>query len=118
MAKYIEAFIFPVQKKHLKTYLATAKKSALAWKKYGALDYIEAIADDAPKGKVTSFPRSVKLKSSESVVIGHVVYKSRAHREQVMKKVMADEAIMKLWHDLPVDGMRMIFGGFKVIVAK
>lgn len=118
MAKYVEAFIFPVPKKHLKSYQAVAKKSVKAWKKYGALDYFEAVADDAPKGKVTSFPRSVKLKSTEVVVIGHAVYKSRAHREQVMKKMMADEEVVKLWHSLPVDGMRMIFGGFKIFVTK
>jgi uncharacterized protein YbaA (DUF1428 family) len=119
MAKnYIEAFIFPVPRKHLKTYQAVAKKSAKAWMKYGALDYVEAVANDAPKGKVTSFPRSVKLKTGEIVVLGHVVYKSRAHRDQVMKKIMADEAMMKTWENLPVDGMRMIFGGFKVFVTK
>jgi uncharacterized protein YbaA (DUF1428 family) len=118
MANYVEAFIFPVQKKHLKTYQSVAKKSASAWKKYGAIDYLEAVADDAPKGKVTSFPRSVKLKPSEIVVIGYVTYKSRAHRDQVMKKITTDESIMKLWENLPVDGMRMIFGGFKEFVRK
>lgn len=118
MARYVEAFIFPVPKKHLKTYQTVAAKSAKAWKKYGALDYFEAVADDAPKGKVTSFPRSVKLKSTETVVIGNVVYKSRAHREQVMKKIMADQDMIKMWESMPVDGMRMIFGGFKVFVAK
>jgi uncharacterized protein YbaA (DUF1428 family) len=117
MPNYIEAFIFPVPKKHLKSYQAIAKKSAKAWKKHGALDYLESVADSAPRGKVTSFPRSVKLKSSETVVLGHVVYKSRAHRDQVMKKVMADEAVMKMWENMPVDGMRMIFGGFKIFVA-
>jgi len=117
MAKYVEAFVFPVPKKHLKAYQAVAKKSAKAWKKHGALDYFEAVADDAPKGKVTSFPRSVKLKAGEIVVIGHAVYKSRAHREQVMKKMMADEEIAMMWQSLPVDGMRMIFGGFKTFVT-
>lgn len=117
MPSYIEAFVFPVPKKYLKSYQAVAKKSAKAWKKYGALEYVEAVAHDAPKGKVTSFPRSVKLKSSETVVVGHVIYKSRAHRDQVMKKIMADEALMKTWESMPIDGMRMIFGGFKTFVT-
>lgn len=118
MPNYIEAFIFPVPKKSLKSYQAVAKTSAKAWKKYGALDYVEAVAHDAPKGKITSFPRSVKLKSNETVVIGHVIYKSKAHRDQVMKKIMSDGPLMKMWEELPVDGMRMIFGGFKIFVAK
>jgi len=116
MPRYIDSFVIPVPKKSLKAYLAIAKKSAKAWKKYGALEYVETIADDVPKGKITSFPRSVKLKGSETVALSYVVYKSRAHRDQVMKKMMKDEAMMKMWQEMPVDGMRMIFGGFKTIV--
>ena len=115
MARYIQAFIIPVPKKKVKTYQAMAKKSAKLWIKCGALEYFETLADDVEKGKVTSFPRSVKLKSSETVALGYVVYKSRAHRDQVMKKAMNDEAFAKLWEDMPMDGMRMFMGGFKEI---
>ena len=41
-------------------------------------------------GKVTSFPQSVKLKPGETVLFSWIVYKSRAHRDQVNAKVMAD----------------------------
>jgi uncharacterized protein YbaA (DUF1428 family) len=117
MANYIESFIFPVPRKNLKAYKMIAKKSAKAWIKHGALEYVEAEAEDAPKGKTTSFPRSVKLKSGETVIIGHVVYKSRAHRNQVMAKIMSDKSVTDMWENMPVDGMRMIFGGFKTFVS-
>ena len=48
------------------------------WKDHGALDYVEAIADDVKPGKWTSFPQSVKLKKSEVVVFSYIVYKSRS----------------------------------------
>ncbi len=117
MARYVGGFVTPVPKKNLKAYRNFARKAAKIWKKYGALEYIESQADDVPNGKITSFPKSVKLKSGETVIFSYVVYKSRAHRNRVMAKVMKDEELMKMFDDLPFDGMRMIFGGFKTIVS-
>ena len=117
MSQYIDFFIIPVPKKNLSVYRKMSKVSARAWKKAGALKYVETFADDAPKGKITSFPRSVKLKSSEKLVVGYAVFKSRSHRDQVMKKIHEDEALIKLWEKMPFDGMRMIWGGFKSFVS-
>lgn len=118
MANYVDGFIVPVPKKKVKEYVALAKKAAKVWKKYGALEYVECIADDVKVGKVTSFPRSVKRKGSETVVFSYIVYKSRAHRDAVMKKVMKDPIFSNMDMDkMPFDGMRMIFGGFKVLVS-
>lgn len=117
MARYIDGWVVPVPKKNLKAYLTMARKSAKVWKKYGALEYVECLADDVPKGKITSFPKSVKLKSGEIVFFCYAVYKSRAHRNQVMGKVHQDKEIQKLWDTMPFDGMRMIFGGFKAAVT-
>jgi uncharacterized protein YbaA (DUF1428 family) len=117
MAHYVDTFIIPVPKKNMKAYLQMAKISAKVWKKAGALEYVESIADDVEKGKVTSFPRSVKLKGGETVVLGYAVYKSRAHRNKVFSKVMKDKELIKMWENMPFDGMRMIYGGFKTIVT-
>jgi uncharacterized protein YbaA (DUF1428 family) len=107
--------VIPVPKKNIKAYRAMAQKSAKVWVKCGAVEYVESLSEDVAKGKVTSFPRSVKLKAGETVVFGYAVYKSRAHRDRVMAKVMADESLKKLWENMPFDGMRMIFGGFETI---
>ncbi len=72
-----------------------------------------------PRGKRTSFPRSVKLKRDEIVVFSYIVYRSRSHRDRVMDKVMKDrriEAMMKS-KKMPFDGKRMIFGGFETMVS-
>src|SRR5262245_54380303 len=67
-------------------------------------------------GKLTSFPRSVKLKPSETVIFSWIVYKSRAHRDRVNAKVMKDKRIAGIdMKDMPFDPKRMIYGGFKVI---
>jgi uncharacterized protein YbaA (DUF1428 family) len=118
MAKYIDSFVIPVPKKKLRTYRAFAKKSAKIWTDHGALEYVESVADDAPKGKITSFPRSVKLKSSETVVFAYVTYTSRKHRDRVHDKVMQDPRMRALWDEMPFDGMRMIWGGFSRLVSR
>ena len=117
MAGYIDCFVIPVPKKNLKAYRNMAKVSAKAYIKAGALKYVETLGDDVAKGKITSFPRSVKLKAGETLIFGYALYKSRAHRDSVMKKVHKDESLMKYWEDMPFDGMRMIWGGFKNFVS-
>lgn len=117
MAHYVDGFVIPVPKKNVKAYQKIAKICAKVWMEYGALDYVECVADDVKKGKTTSFPRSVKLKANETVIFSWIVYKSRAQRDSIIKKVMKDPRIANMGPDLmPFDGKRMIYGGFKTIV--
>ena len=115
---YVDGFIVPVPKKNLEAYRAMARKSGKIWREHGALDYKECIADDVKKGKWTSFPRSVKLKSSEAVWFSWIVYKNRKHRDRVLAKVMKDKRLASMMDpkQMPFDGKRMIYGGFKVMV--
>jgi uncharacterized protein YbaA (DUF1428 family) len=114
---YVDGFVVPVPKKSLEAYRRLARKAGKVWREHGALDFKECVADDVKKGKWTSFPRSVKLKPSETVVFSWITYKSRAHRDKVNAKVMKDKRIAGMdMKDMPFDAKRMIYGGFKVIV--
>ena len=115
---YVDGFVVPVPKKNVKAYLTMAKKAAKVWKDHGALEVRECVADDVKVGKWTSFPRSVKMKPSETVIFSYIVYKSRKDRDKVNAKVMKDPRLadMMSGKDMPFDGKRMIFGGFKVMV--
>ena len=115
---YVDGFIVPVPKKNMKAYLAIAKKAGKVWKDHGALDYKECVADDVKVGKWTSFPRSVKLKKSETVMFSYIVYKSRKDRDKVLAKVMKDKRLAAMMDPkkMPFDARRMIYGGFKVSV--
>ncbi|HWM48835.1 MAG TPA: DUF1428 domain-containing protein [Xanthobacteraceae bacterium] len=115
---YVDGFIVPVPKKNLKAYRKMAQKAAKVWREHGALEVREAVADDVKPGKWTSFPQSVKLKSNETVVFSYIVYKSRAQRDRVLKKVMSDKRLADMMSakDMPFDGKRMIYGGFKIFV--
>ena len=115
---YVDGFIVPVPKKNLQAYRRMAQKAGKVWRDHGALDYKECVADDVKVGKRTSFPRSVKRKSNETVVFSYIVYKSRGARDRILKKVMKDPRLAKMMNPktMPFDGKRMIYGGFKVIV--
>ena len=118
MARYVDGFVLPVPRKNLKAYRRVAQKAGKVWREHGALEYIECIADDVKPGKVTSFPQSVKLEPSETVVFAWIVYKSRAHRDRVNAKVMKDPRLADMMkpNAMPFDGKRMIYGGFKGLV--
>jgi uncharacterized protein YbaA (DUF1428 family) len=115
---YVDGFVVPVPKKNVQTYKRLAHKAGKIWKEHGALEFRECVADDVKKGKWTSFPRSVKLKPSETVFFSWIIYKSRKHRDQVNAKVMKDKRItgMMDMKSMPFDAKRMIYGGFKVMV--
>jgi uncharacterized protein YbaA (DUF1428 family) len=115
---YVDGFVVPVPKKKLKAYRSMARKAGKVWRAHGALEFRECVADDVKKGKWTSFPQSVKLKGGETVMFSYIVYKSRAHRDRVLGKVMKDKRLAKMMDPkaMPFDAKRMIYGGFKVLV--
>ena len=118
MPHYVDGFVIPVPKRRIAEYRRMAQKAGKVWREHGALEYRECIADDVKPGKHTSFPQSVKLKAGEVVIFSYVVYKSRKQRDSIMGKVMKDKRLADMMdpNNLPFDGKRMFWGGFKAIV--
>ena len=89
MAKYIDGFVLPVPIRKLPEYRKMALPMAKLMKKYGALDYIEAVGDDLNPTMMgmdfVKFPELVKVKKGETVVFSFIVYKSRTHRHSQCK---------------------------------
>jgi uncharacterized protein YbaA (DUF1428 family) len=115
---YVDGFIVAVPKKKLAAYRRLATKAGKVWREHGALDYREWVAEDVKVGKLTSVPRSVKMKPGETVVFSWITYKSRAQRDRVNAKVMADARLKSMMDpkSMPFDTKRMIYGGFKKLV--
>ena len=118
MARYVDGFVLPVPTRNRDKYLRIARKAGKVWMDHGALEYVEAIADDVKPGKVTSFPQSVKLKKGETVIFAYAVYKSRRHRDRVVARVMKDPRLEDMMSPeaMPFDMKRMFWGGFKAVV--
>jgi uncharacterized protein YbaA (DUF1428 family) len=114
---YVDGFVLPVPRDNLEKYRELARQAGAVWREYGALEYRECVADDVQTGELTSFPQSVLLKPEETVIFAWIVYKSRAHRDEVNEKVMADPRIAGVDPaSIPFDSKRMIYGGFEMLV--
>jgi uncharacterized protein YbaA (DUF1428 family) len=116
---YVDGYVLPVPKKSLAAYRRMALKAGKIWMEHGALEFRENVADDVKPGKWTSFPQSVKLKPDEVVLFSWIVFKSRAQRDRVNKKVMADPRLGAMMDPkkMPFDAKRMFWGGFKPLVS-
>jgi len=110
---YVDGFVVPVPKDKVEVYKAFAQKAGEVWMELGALALVECVGDDVPYGTLTSFPRAVQAKDDETVIFSWIVYRSRADRDAIIEKVMADPRIQG---DMPFDGKRLIFGGFEMML--
>jgi uncharacterized protein YbaA (DUF1428 family) len=113
---YVDGFVLAVPKQQIEAYKEFARKAGEVWKEHGALAVVECIGDDVPYGKLTSFPRAVQAKEDEIVIFAWIVYETRAHRDAVNAKVMADPRLEREMSDMPLDGKRMIYGGFEMFL--
>ena len=96
---YVDGFVIPVPEGKVEAYKDMASKAGVIWKDHGALLYKEcvledgepAMPDDAPEVcKITPFRTLANAKDGETVIFAFIVYESRAHRDDVNGKVMAD----------------------------
>jgi len=114
---YVDGFIVAVPKAKVEEYAAFSRMAGEVWKEFGALQYVECVADDVPYGELTSFPRAVHATEDETVVFAWITYESRAHRDEVNAKVMSDPRLQNMdMSSAPFDGKRMIYGGFQVLL--
>lgn len=116
MPRYVDGFVIPVPRKNLKSYFAIARRAGKVWKEHGALEYCEAVCDDANPDFGVPFPKLAATKPGETVIFSWIVYKSRAHRDRVNAKVMKDPRITRMMEGqkMPFDSNRMSYGGFKI----
>ncbi|MEK6986324.1 MAG: DUF1428 domain-containing protein [Candidatus Thermoplasmatota archaeon] len=124
---YVDGFLIPVPTAKMAAYRKFARLGAKVWTDHGALDYKECVMDDPfsqfpdAKGKMqkipSAFPKMALTKRGDTVVFAFIVFKSKAHRDRVNKKVMADPRMAGLDpSEMPVDMARFGYAGFKVMV--
>ncbi len=115
---YVDGFVVPVPKKNVAAYRQLARKAGVIWKEYGAVTYMECAGDDLNPKMAATFPKALKLKKGETVFFSWIEYRNKAHRNRVNKAIMKDPRIAKMMTGkAPFDYTRMLYGGFKPIVA-
>lgn len=117
MAHYVDGFVIPIKKKKIKAYKKMAEMGCKAWMKHGALSYYECLMDEASEhGR--GFKKMCNLKPDETVIFAYIVFKSKAHRNQVNKKVHKEFASLEADpnFDMPFEMKRAAIAGCKSLV--
>jgi uncharacterized protein YbaA (DUF1428 family) len=113
---YVDGFVAAVPTANKDAYIKHARMSAAVFKEYGALKLVECWGDDVPQGEVTSFPMAVQCKEDETVCFSWILWPSREVRNACMEKLRTDPRMQTDLNPMPFDGMRMIYGGFEMII--
>ena len=114
---YVDGFLLAVPKRKIAVYRQISRRAGKIWREHGALEYRECAGDDLKTKMGRPFAKAAGLKSGETVVFSWIVYRSRAERNRVNRKVMKDPRMLKMMNvPMPFDVKRMSMGGFKVIV--
>lgn len=117
---YVDGFVICIPKNATAKYKKIASEALKVWTQFGALDYKECIIDDAaPKYITKTFPKLAGSKPNEAVWFSFITFKSKKHRNEVNKKVMAyfEKKYGPNQMDMPFSMKRFSYGGFKVIVG-
>jgi len=113
---YLDSFVVPVKRADLDAYRQVATEMAALWRELGALSVTEAVGDGLTWGQLTSFPRAVQAGEDEVVVVATMTFRNKAHKEAVTAAAFADARMLACMERTPVDGARMIWAGFDIIV--
>ncbi len=83
---------------------------------------VESWGTDIPKGEVTDFYRAVAAKDGEAVCFGWIEWPDKKTRDKAMGALMSgevqDDRVDPEKNPTPIDGKRLIFGGFETIYDK
>ena len=114
---YVDGFVIPVPKGKIAAYKKMATWGKTMWMKHGALQYFECEGDDlAGMPECANFKTMAGLKPSETAFFSFIIFKNKAHRNAVNKKVMAEMTAQSMPDAMPFDVKRMAYGGFKTLV--
>lgn len=114
MAQYVDGFVIPISRNKIRAYKKMAEWGRRVWMKHGALHYYECVGDDFSKHGL-GFKKMCKLKSGETFIFAYIVFKSKAHRNKVNKKVFAEMSKAEP-PEMPFSMKRFAMAGCKVIV--
>lgn len=112
---YVEGFLVAVPAANKELYRKHAKDAWPMFDEFGMTRLVEGWGDDVPDGKVTDFKRAVNLKPDEVALFSWCEYPSKEIRDAAGQKMRADPRMHEMGQ-MPFDGMRMVLGGFSVMV--
>lgn len=123
---YVDGFVLPVREDALDQYTKLAELAGPVFIEHGALAYKECVLDDdecvlddekADAG-TRSFREAAGAGEGQTVVFAFILYRDRAHRDEVNQKVFHDQRMKDLGdpETFPFEMKQMAWGGFAPLV--
>ncbi len=115
-AGYVQGYVAPVPAAKKAAYADMCETMRQVAIDAGALHAVDSWAENIEDGKVTDFKQAVQAEDGEAVAFGYVEWPSQEAFQQGMAKMQADKRMPGPGSDMPLDGKRLIFGGFEVLM--
>ncbi|MDJ0758606.1 MAG: DUF1428 domain-containing protein [Woeseiaceae bacterium] len=117
---YIDGFVLAVPTANKQKFIEYARSVDTIFTELGATRVVECWADDVSEGEVTDFPKAVQATQEETVVFSWIEWPDKQTRDAAMKTMMSedfkDDRMDQSKYPMPLDGKRLIYGGFEPIV--
>jgi uncharacterized protein YbaA (DUF1428 family) len=109
MEGYVDIYLLPVPEDNLEAYRRQATTFGTVAKEHGALSYREFRGDDLDD--------KFKVPDGQLLTAAVAEFESRAHRDEVMDKVMKDPRVTEMAEAEQIADMsQMRYGGFQTFV--
>lgn len=116
VTKYVNGYVAPVPRENKQAFADMCAAMREMATDHGALHAADSWAETIEDGKVTDFKRAVKAEKGEAVAFGFTEWASKDAYEKGMAKMREDDRMPPPGSDMPLDGKRIIFGGFEVLL--
>ena len=113
---YVDGFVLPLPNGKEEEYRKQAEKFAAKATEQGAIGTVEGLGDGLEHGHTTDFFKAVKAEDNENVVFSFILWPDKQTRDAAWEKIMADPDMQPGAMEMPFDGKRMFWGGFKPLL--
>ena len=113
---YVDGFVLPLPNGKEEEYRKQAEKFAEKAAAQGAIGTVEGLGDGLEHGHTTDFFKAVKAEDNENVVFSFILWPDKQTRDAAWEKIMADPDMQPGATEMPFDGKRMFWGGFKPLL--
>jgi uncharacterized protein YbaA (DUF1428 family) len=113
---YVDGFILPLPNGKEEEYRKQAEKFAEKASAQGAIGTIEGLGDGLEHGHTTDFFKAVQAQDNENVIFSFILWPDKQTRDAAWEKIMADPDMQPGAMEMPFDGKRMFWGGFKPLL--
>lgn len=113
---YVQGYVAPVPRANREAFAKMCATMRAVAIDSGALNAVDSWAEHIEDGKVTDFKRAVKAKDGEAIAFGFVEWPSKQAYDEGSVAMRADDRMPSPGSDMPLDGMRLIYGGFEILL--